>query len=290
MASFFENPQLDSKPGVGADSPLQPSPSQVSREYLPAVSPVPPQRDPVWSGWDVLLLALLTLVTLAAAELLTAVAASVFFYPHATFRDLVQKPSLNVIGEFLGYVAVAVFMIMLVEGKYHVRFSPAIHWNWRSNAVPKMLGLGVCTVILDFFARFLPMPKSTPFDEFFARPGDAYLIAVFAITFGPLMEELFFRGFLYPVLQRRTGVILAVLLTALPFGLMHYVQYKSWSAVLVITLVGVVLTVVRAVTDSVAASFLVHVGYNTTLMVLTAVATDGFRHMQKLGMADLFLR
>jgi membrane protease YdiL (CAAX protease family) len=45
--------------------------------------------------------------------------------------------------------------------------------------------------------------------------------------------------------------------------------------------VGVVLTVVRAATKSVAASFVVHAGYNATLMLLAAVATDGFRHMDK---------
>ena len=60
---------------------------------------------------------------------------------------------------------------------------------------------------------------------------------------------------------------------------MHYLQYRSWGAVLVITCVGIVLTTVRVVTKSVAASFLVHAGYNATLMLLAAVATDGFRHM-----------
>jgi membrane protease YdiL (CAAX protease family) len=135
---------------------------------------------------------------------------------------------------------------------------------------------------LDVLGRYLPMPKTTPFEQIFAHPGDAYLMAAFAVTFGPLMEELFFRGFLYPVLARRTGVFLAVVLTALPFGLMHYFQYRSWGAVLVIACVGVVLTIVRVVTQSVAASFLVHVGYNGTLMGLTAIATDGFRHMEKI--------
>ena len=61
---------------------------------------------------------------------------------------------------------------------------------------------------LDLLGRFLPMPKTTPFDQFFERPSDAYLTAVFAVTLGPLMEELFFRGFLYPVLARRTGSVL----------------------------------------------------------------------------------
>ena len=50
---------------------------------------------------------------------------------------------------------------------------------------------------------------------------------------------------------------------------------------LIIFLVGIVLTTVRAVTKSVASSFLAHVGYNGTLMVLAALQTDGFRHMDK---------
>jgi membrane protease YdiL (CAAX protease family) len=240
-------------------------------------------RDPVWSGWDVLVLALLTLFTLIVSEFVTALVAMFLVHPGAKFRDLLQRPSLDLIGEILGYVAVAAFMIMLVEGKYRTPFWRAIHWNWRSQGVPKFLGLGVLTVSLDLLGRYLPMPKTTPFEQFFSRPADAYLIAVFAVSFGPLMEELFFRGFLYPVLARRTGVVLAVLLTSIPFGFMHYLQYRSWGAVLVITMVGVVLTVVRVVTNSVAASFAVHVGYNATLMLLTAVATDGFRHMEKIS-------
>jgi uncharacterized protein len=240
-------------------------------------------RDPVWSGWDVLLLALLTLFTLIVSEFVTALVAMFLVHPGANFRDLLQRPSVDLIGEILGYVAVAAFMIMLVEGKYRTPFWKAIHWNWRGQAVPKFLGLGVLTVALDLLGRYLPMPKTTPFEQFFSRPTDAYLIAVFAVSFGPLMEELFFRGFLYPVLARRTGVFLAVVLTSIPFGFMHYLQYRSWGAVLVITMVGVVLTIVRVVTNSVAASFVVHVGYNATLMLLTAAATDGFRHMEKIS-------
>ena len=253
-------------------------------EPAPVPTGPPPVEDPVWSGWDVLLIAGLTLLTLFVVELLTVVGARILFYPKISIADLAQRPILALIGEFLSYIAVALYMIMLVEGKYHVRFWQAIHWNWRSRRTFALLGLGVLTVSLDLLSRFLPMPKSTPFDQFFAHPSDAYLMAVFAVTFGPFMEELFFRGFLYPVLARRMGVVAAVCLTALPFGLMHYLQYRSWAAVLVITLVGVVLTVVRAVTKSVAASYLVHVGYNGTLMLLAAAATDGFRHMEKAAL------
>jgi len=38
---------------------------------------------------------------------------------------------------------------------------------------------------------------------------------------------------------------------------------------------------VRAVTRSVAASFLVHVGYNGTQMIIALAYTHGFRQMEK---------
>lgn len=275
-----DNPKFELPPPASVEVPV------IAADIIalpPAAQSPPPPRDPVWSGWDVLLIAGLTLLTLIIVELLTVVVAYVLFYRHSNFVEVSQKPVLALIGEFLSYIAVAMYMIMLLEGKYRAPFWKAIHWDWPATS-GKVLGwgaLGVFTITLDMLARFLPMPKTTPFDQFFAHPRDAYLMAIFAITFGPLMEELFFRGFLYPVLARRTGMVWAVFLTALPFGLMHYAQYKSWGAVLVIFLVGVVLTVVRAVTNSVAASFLVHVGYNTTLMALAALATDGFRHMEK---------
>lgn len=247
----------------------------------------------MFTAWDVLVIALVTLVTLFVVEFLTVIGARVFVYPHATLGELSQKPMLALIGEFLSYVVVAAYMVMLVQGKYHAAFWREIRWNWPSTGLG-VLGftvVGVLTILLDALgSRFLPMPKSTPFDQFFAHPSDAYLMAIFAVTFGPLMEELFFRGFLYPVLARWVGAFSAVVLTALPFGMIHYLQYKSWAAVLVITMVGVVLTTVRAITKSVGASFLVHVGYNGTLMLLAAAASDGFRHMEKLTIIAPILR
>ena len=208
-----------------------------------------------------------------------------FAYPHLSWVDVAQKPVLALLSEFLAYGVIAIYMILLLEVKYHKRFWSAIRWNWPGMAGFSLVGIGILMLGLDLLGRFLPMPKTTPFDQFFGRPTDAYLTAAFAVTLGPLMEELFFRGFMYPVLARRMGAFWGIILTALPFGLIHYVQYRSWSAVFIIVLVGIVLTTVRAVTKSVSSSFLAHVGYNATLMVLAAWATDGFRHMEKAGLA-----
>ena len=57
----------------------------------------------------------------------------------------------------------------------------------------------------------------------------------------------------------------------------------SWGPVLVIFLVGIVLTIVRAKTNSVAAGVLIHMAYNGTITVAMFAATDGFRHLEKLN-------
>jgi len=280
-------PQFNPPP---SNTEPQPSASIAADSFPPPTfAPEPPAaksaENPVWTGWDVLQIAFLTIGTQMFLQLAIILGANRFVYRHSSFRVVSQKPMLALLSQFFAYVAVAIYMVVLVEGKYHVRFWPAIRWNWPGGAAPKLLGIGVLMVGLSLLGRFLPMPRSVPFDQFFARPMDAYLTTAFAITFGPLMEELFFRGFLYPVLARRIGVVLGVIFTALPFGLLHLVQYGyAWGAVLVVFLVGVVLTAIRAVTGSVAASLLAHVGYNATLMILTAAATGGFRHLDRLGL------
>jgi hypothetical protein len=126
------------------------------------------------------------------------------------------------------------------------------------------------------------MPKDTPFDKLFENPRDAYLLAIMATTLGPLMEELFFRGFLYPVIARRWGAAWGVFLAALLFALMHMQQYGySWGILVLIFGVGLVCGIVRAVTGSVAASFLVHAGYNGAQMLIAVSLTHGFTRMPK---------
>jgi membrane protease YdiL (CAAX protease family) len=265
--------------------PLDPLAADQSMQPEPPPAYLAPQagENPVWSGWDVLVITILTLGVIFLAQVLIVVVAHRLVYPHESWIEVAQKPALALLSEFLAYIPVLLYMYLLIEGKYRTRFWSAIRWKWPGKAALSLLGIGVLMIAFDALGRYLPMPKTTPFDQFFERPMDAYLTAAFAVTLGPLMEELFFRGFLYPVISRRLGAFWGIILTALPFGAMHYSQYRSWGAVLIIVLVGIVLTTIRAVTKSVASSFLAHVGYNAALMTLAAIATDGFRHMEKAG-------
>jgi len=271
---------------MGGEAPVGPPTSEAFAEPTPGPAPPAPVENPVWNGWDVVLIAALTFVIIVVLQFVLAKAAQVLWYPHNTFLEAFQKvaerPILLIASQFLVYIPVALLMIMLIEGKYHVPFWRTINWNWPT-AVWKFVGIGAALLlVLNTLEGLLPMPKDTPFEHLFDKPLDAYLLALIAVIFAPLMEELFFRGFMYPVLARHVGVAWAIVLSSLPFALLHLPQYAySWAAALVILIVGIVCGVVRAIKKSVGASFLVHVGYNGTQMLIALLLTRGFTHMPK---------
>jgi membrane protease YdiL (CAAX protease family) len=174
--------------------------------------------------------------------------------------------------------------VLVTRERRRPNFFTAIHWNWPANVIVYVLTGFILSVALQALAHFLPIPKELPIDSFFKTPAEAWALGLLSITLAPLMEELFFRGFLYPVLARKIGVPIAIILTASSFALLHGAQLMfSWGPVLVIFLVGMVLTVVRAKTNSVAAGVIIHMAYNGTLTIAMFAATDGFRHLEKLN-------
>jgi len=245
----------------------------------------PAENDPAWNGWDVL-----RLVFLAIAALFVGVFAALFvahwrFYPHTPLGEIARIPLVVIAGQALAYLLILAYMFVLVtRERGRPDFLSAIHWNWPSNIVIYLLLGFTLSLALQGLARLLPIPKELPIDSFFRTPAEAWALGILSVTLAPLMEELFFRGFLYPALARGIGIPLAIFLTAAGFALLHGAQLGfSWGPVLVIFLVGLVLTIVRARTNSVAAGVLLHMAYNGTITVAMFAATDGFRHLEKLN-------
>jgi uncharacterized protein len=263
--------------------------------YLPTIEhavdnpsllpPDPIQNDPAWNGWDIVRLIFLTIVALVVGVLAVIAVAHFWIYPHLPLADIARMPLVAVAGQCVAYVLVLAYMWVLVARE---RRRPdvlnAIHWNWPSKILGYVMAGFALSVGLQGIAHFLPIPKNLPIDNFFRTPAEAWALGILSVTLAPLMEELFFRGFLYPVLARSLGLPAAVFLTALAFALLHGGQLMfSWGPVLIIFLVGLVLTMVRAKKNSVAASLIIHMAYNGTIFVAMFFATDGFRHLERLN-------
>ncbi|HEX8801695.1 MAG TPA: CPBP family intramembrane glutamic endopeptidase [Terriglobales bacterium] len=248
------------------------APSQAAADVFPA-----------WSGWDV---AAVLCFTLAAVFLFSTVALGVAHLltskQHVAWTDLASNPLVVIGSQVLAYPIVMLFMMTLVRNKTRERFWPAIRWNWPGPAMLRFLIAGAAFAFtVEFASRWLPIPKSLPVDRFFTDTHGAYLMAAFGITLAPLLEELFFRGMLYPVLRQSVGVGLGIMLTSIAFAFIHGAQLGyAWAPLLSIFVVGIMFTVVREKTNSVAASFLMHCGYNLALFATLWVGSDHFRHLE----------
>ncbi|MGA9474787.1 MAG: type II CAAX endopeptidase family protein [Terriglobales bacterium] len=304
MSAFREDPSLiqpsppDDSCGAGAPAresgqhPLAAvSSTYIHSEIGPteqgifAPPPIEVPRDPAWTALDLVRLVVLTIVALIAGVFAVVVIARFWIYPHSNIGDIARIPLVAVAGQGLAYLLVFGYMYILVtRERGRPDFLNAIHWNWPSSPAGYVLIGVVLSFALQILASRLPIPKNLPIDTFFSTPAEAWVLTIFGITLAPLMEELFFRGFLFPVLARGIGVTAAIFVTGFAFALLHGSQLMySWGPVLVIFLVGIVLTMVRARKNSVAAGLIVHIAYNGTISALMFYATDGFRHLEKLN-------
>lgn len=202
--------------------------------------------------------------------------------PDTLFKDM--RVALPV--QVAGYAALVAIMVLLVTLKNRGPFLKEISWNapdrkriWQAMAYG--LALAVASTLAEtLLSRWIP--KSLPIEEYFNGPLSAYLLAAFGILVAPLVEELYFRGFLYPALARWTGVLPAVVLTSAGFALLHGAQLAyAVVPVLTIFVVGATLNMIRVRTGSVATGVIAHMTYNFVLFLQTFIGTDGFRHFDK---------
>lgn len=113
-----------------------------------------------------------------------------------------------------------------------------------------------------------PLTPAFPMHSFFAEAlfwGN--LTALFSIVVvAPVAEEIFFRGFLYPALARRFGVVAAALGVSALFAAAHIRPDIEGSTLGIIFLGSLGLTAARAMTGSTRASIVLHAIYNLTLL------------------------
>jgi len=83
----------------------------------------------------------------------------------------------------------------------------------------------------------------------------------------PPFEEIYYRGFIWPILQRKIGAKWAVAVVTVWFGMVHAFQLAGdWIGVLVVLLMGFIWTMQRHLTGSLVPSLITHWTYNTCLI------------------------
>jgi len=132
------------------------------------------------------------------------------------------------------------------------------------------------TALVSLVSATHPPSQKLPIETVFQSRPAVILYMMTAVFVAPLVEEVIFRGYLYPVAARSFGVLGGVLFTGTLFGLMHGAQlWGGWWQILLLVFVGIVFTAVRAATRTITSSFTLHLAYNSTQVIAFLVAFFG---------------
>ena len=240
---------------------------------------------PPWGLFEALGLFLASLLALLASEIgpviyvvLTARAG----HPIPLGKAYTTDPTLTLVRIGMSGVAHAITIALaywLVTNGRREPFFENLGWGWRK-------GFGRATVFISFAGIFLTnlalvqvfqqlkmIPESTPFDDLLKVPATRIAISIFAVVSAPFVEEVVFRGVLYPAVERWVGRIAAIVLVSGLFLLVHAEQYAGEIAYLLpLALLSVVLTSLRAYSGSLLPSFALHLLFNFVQVVLIWLA------------------
>jgi uncharacterized protein len=173
--------------------------------------------------------------------------------------------------QFLGYGFLFFTLYLLLKFHYQQPFWQSLRWvrSERPSAARSALyGFLLAFVVVLLGAALRTPDLQTPMKQLLSDRKSILLISIFAITLGPLCEELAFRGFLQPVLVRSFGPAGGIVLAAIPFGLLHLSQYGgSWRHGLLITVAGIGFGWMRHVSGSTRAAAFMHAGYNCIFFI-----------------------
>ena len=159
--------------------------------------------------------------------------------------------------------------------------------RWRRMTLGKTLGClvggALLTAAIALLPPLLPDASQFPLQSLFNSRAAGYAVGSFAILVAPFMEEMIFRGILFGIFESQVGLRFAILITAILFGGLHVPEYwGAWNHMFLIFLVGLVFSLARGMSGSLAPSVFLHVGYNASMMIALFLSTEHFRNLNAL--------
>jgi membrane protease YdiL (CAAX protease family) len=126
-------------------------------------------------------------------------------------------------------------------------------------------GTAIYILILEAFGFSFRNPQVIQIPRIFGSDFSGFLLAVLiASVIAPVVEELFFRGFIYPVFRRTWGVRVGILANGLLFSFVHF---NPW-LFLPIAGIGVVLAYEYERTTSLGPPIILHALNNLFSIIL----------------------
>lgn len=239
--------------------------AQVPGEPSAPIVPAPPEESyPFWSYADLAVFFGIALPCLIVGGAVVKVFVwALHLHVHTMAFELVPA-------QFAGYGLLFFVLYLLLKWHYGKPFWQSLRWVRTRPSAPKAMlyGFALAFIVAWVGAALRTPDIQTPMKDLLSDRSAVLLVGAFAVTLGPLCEELAFRGFLQPVLVRSFGAIAGVVLTAVPFGVLHLWEYgQSWRHVVLITIAGTGFGWMRHASGSTRAAAIMHAAFNFISLV-----------------------
>jgi membrane protease YdiL (CAAX protease family) len=225
----------------------------------------PPQKNPFWGYNDLLLFIGLAPVCLILGYALVKLPLRILrIHPAVQVEEAIPE-------QLMGYLFLFGALALIFRQSYGRPFWESLGWTKMRLPLGVVVCFGVLTGVTVVIASALIRLPDTPnpMTEMMNTRTAILLMSVFGVTVAPLCEELAFRGFLQPLLARSLGAAPAILLAAIPFGLLHYPEYgDSWRHALIISAAGAAFGAIRQFSGSTKAAVLMHASYNAFFFIV----------------------
>ncbi|MBV9499598.1 MAG: CPBP family intramembrane metalloprotease [Acidobacteriaceae bacterium] len=252
---------------------MEPDPIDTPPALEPAIEivPVQPAREPFWGYSDLGLV--LLLVAFGLLVLIVIDGAIEFADP----RLRVDYTPLVLPTNMAAYLVVYLALKLVLGSRYGKPVFSSLGWK-RTRLNLLLVGAGgvALAFALSALASLLHTPKvETPFEALTNTPFSFAFLTITAVLIAPLFEELFFRGFIQPLLCRSLGIVAGIGVTAALFGALHAPEYSDkWQYAFTVLLAGVAFGVMRQWTKSIIPGTVMHGCFNAVSVV--ALAIDKF--------------
>jgi uncharacterized protein len=214
-----------------------------------------PDQSPFWSYEDLAFLVAAILPSIFVGSLLVRL------------TGVTTRGAQTLIFQSALIALLLIVLYFLVSWRYAMPFWESMGWTgpvrgaWWCVLGGPVLAIGGSVLGVLLHAPEMP----DPIKDLITNRLSLTIVMIFVVGLGPLYEELFFRGFLFPLLARTFGAVAGIFLCAVPFALLHGAQYQwAWQQITLVGLAGAAFGFVRYKTGSTAAATILHSCFNLT--------------------------
>lgn len=198
----------------------------------------------------------------------------------AIYRYLPQiRSQVNLYKDVIFYMVILAIILIFIK----IKIKEVDFIGLKQHGIKRNIKFALALILFIYFAKlcviifskkYYLLGDSNGFDFFISGSIWIVLLHVFiAISIGPIIEEILFRGFFYPPLRRKIGTLAGNVISSFIFMLWHF-GIGSITHLVNIFLIGILLAYIYERTTSLIPSIAAHIFINASGLLFNVVSKE----------------